>query len=169
MSGANVMQGSQSVVQTDSPPQAQAQIPPAIDSPQHAAQDKPTADGQPSKAGMDRQQPGVSVTQKQMQDSGYGAAFAQIMEGIPDHIKNHPSTQTAEPEPALESGAPQPEPGLAVSDAASSSEVGAAVAAAMHKVTEQQQHQAVGLDAGQAYPEHVAQVQHPCASACCLC
>ena len=106
-----------------------------------------------------------SVTHKQMQDSGYADAFAKIMEGIPDHIKKHPSTQSAESDSAPPGGKPQAQPESVLTDDARSSEVGAAVAAAMDKVAgQQQQQQAASLDGGAAYPEHVAQVGHQFAS-----
>ena len=128
---------------------------------EHITHLKPSADGQ----AVDTQQAPAtnSVTHKQMQDSGYADAFAKIMEGIPDHIKQHPSTKAADSHsdsvPQSDRSRSQAESVLA--DDAHSSKVGAAVAAAMDKVAEQQQQQqAVSLDGGAAYPEHVAQVPH---------
>ena len=138
-----------------SPAQATHHSPPA--SHKQTTHPKPGADGQAADA---QQVPATnSVTHKQMQDSGYADAFAKIMEGIPDHIKQHPSTQAADSasDSLPQSDSPQPESVL--TDDAHSSKVGAAVAAAMDKVAEQQQEQqAVSLDGGAAYPQHVPQV-----------
>lgn len=102
------------------------------------------------------------VTEKQMKESGYGDAFAKILESIPDHIKN------SGPQEAQLVDSPTQGP---ASDSASSSESAdgtdsssnedrarEALAAAAGHLEEQQQHQALSLDAGQAYPEHTAQV-----------
>ena len=102
------------------------------------------------------------VTEKQMKESGYGDAFAKILESIPAHIKN------SGPQEAQLVDSPTQDH---ASDSASSSESAdgndsssnedrarEALAAAAGRLEEQQQHQALTLDAGQAYPEHTAQV-----------
>ena len=126
---------------------------------------KPGTDGQ---AGNIQQAPATnSVTHKQMQDSGYADAFAKIMEGIPDHIKQHPSAKASDSKSVPRNDKSHSQPESVLADDAHSSEVGAAVAAAMGKVAEQQQQQqAVSLDGGAAYPEHVAQVPHSCCNFC---
>lgn len=128
-------------------------------------QDHETVSGKgPSHAQAERHPPAasneqLSVTHKQMQDSGYADAFAKIMEGIPDHVKQHPSAKRADLDSAPQSDRSHSQPESVLTDEAHSSEVGAAVAAAMDKVAEQQQQQqAASLDGGAAYPEHVAQV-----------
>ena len=114
------------------------------------------------------------VTHKQMQDSGYGEAFAKIMEGIPDHVKYHPSTQAAASGSEAESDSTDFRPDSPMMGHEHNSKVAAAVAAAIDKVAEQQRHHSVSLDDGQAYPEHVAQVPYHHASnlsllvACCI-
>lgn len=134
---------------------AEEHPPPA--SPQQVTQHKPSTHDQATVT----QQAAPTVTNKQMQDSGYGEAFARIMEGIPDHIKQHVSTETADSGPIASSDDSQAKPESVIADDARSSEVGAAVAAAMDKVAEQQQQpQAASLVGGAAYPDHVAQVCH---------
>lgn len=89
------------------------------------------------------------VTDQQMRDSGHAEAFAKILQDIPESIK---------------AGGPQgPDYTGALntkSDGDISSEEGVqqAVAAAVEHAQEQQQHQALSLDAGQAYPQNTAQV-----------
>ncbi len=97
----------------------------------------------------------------------YGGAFAKILDSIPENVKN------LDPQVAKSAGSHTPsEEGtsdsalsshLAYLDDASSSneQVLEAVAAAVERATEQQRHQAVSLDAGQAYPEYTAQVCQP--------
>ena len=77
------------------------------------------------------------------------------MDSIPDHVKNHPSTPTADAHPGQPGADPQDKAKSDVAD----SEGEAAIAAAMDGVAKQQKQEAVSLDAGQAYPEHTAQVQ----------
>ena len=135
--------------------QAQRHSPPAGN--EQLAHPKPSADGQ----AVDTQQASAtnSVTGKQMQDSGYADAFAAIMEGIPDHIKQHPSSKSADFDSLPQSHKSSSQPESVLTDDARSSEVGTAVAAAMDKVAEQQQQQqAATLDGGTAYPQHVPQV-----------
>ena len=132
-------------------PQTEEHTPPA--SHQHVTQPKPRTPDQVSGT----QQAAPTVTNKQMQDSGYGAAFARIVEGIPDHIKQHVSTDSGPSTPSDDS---RSQPESVVADDVRS-EVGAAVAAAMDKAAEQQQQpQAASLVGGAAYPDHVAQVCH---------
>lgn len=124
-------------------------------------QAKPSADssGQPTDT---QQVSGTNrVTHQQMQDSGFAGAFAEIMEAIPDHVKQHASTQSADSTSVPQSDRSQSQPVSGLTDDAHSSEVHTAVAAAMDKVAEQQQQQAVSLDGGAAYPEHAAQVGRP--------
>lgn len=136
-------------------PQAEEHTPPA--SHQQVPQPKPSTHDQATVT----QQAAPLVTNKQIQDSGYGEAFARIMEGIPDHIKQHVSTETADSGPSTPSDDSPSQPESVVADDAHSSEVGAAVAAAMDKVAEQQQQtQAASLGGSAAYPDHVAQVCH---------
>lgn len=145
-----ILQDHQPVSGKDSSPaQAQQHTPSATH--EQLIHLKPGAGGQAVKP---QQAPATnSVTDKQMQDSGYADAFAKIMEGIPDHIKHHPSAKAADSD-----SVPQNDKSV-LADDAHSSKVGAAVAAAMDKVADQQQQQqAVSLDGGAAYPEHVAQV-----------
>lgn len=138
-------------------PQAEEHTPPA--SHQQVTQPKPTTHDH----AIGTQQAAPTVTHKQMQDSGYGEAFARIMEGIPDHIKQHESTETADSGPLTSSDDSHSQPESVVADDARSSEVGAAVAAAMDEVAKQQQQQqaqAASLVGGAAYPDHVAKVCH---------
>lgn len=138
-----------------SPPQAEEHTPAA--SHQHVTEPNPSTHDQATET----QQAAPIVTNKQMQDSGYGEAFARIMEGIPDHMKQPVSTETADSGPITPSNDSHSQPESVVADDAHSSEVGAAVAAAMDKVAEQQQQpQAASLVGGAAYPDHVAQVCH---------
>lgn len=145
-----------------SPSQAEQHKP--SDSHEQVNQPKSSADDLGQAA--DRQVPPTGkVTHQQMQDSGYADAFAQIMEAIPDHVKQHASTQPADPKSVPQSDSAPSQPASVLAEGAYSSEVGAAVAAAMDQLAKQQeqQQQAVSLDVGAAYPEHAAQVGHYCA------
>ncbi|KAL3140050.1 hypothetical protein ABBQ38_004330 [Trebouxia sp. C0009 RCD-2024] len=140
-----------------SPSQAEQHKP--SDSHEQVNQPKSSADDLGQAA--DRQVPPTGkVTHQQMQDSGYADAFAQIMEAIPDHVKQHASTQPADPKSVPQSDSAPSQPASVLAEGAYSSEVGAAVAAAMDQLAKQQeqQQQAVSLDVGAAYPEHAAQV-----------
>jgi len=101
------------------------------------------------------------VTQKQMDESGHGGAFAKILASIPDNVRNSGPQET---ESADASGydASDTEAGLesVQQDQTSSNEEGLqeAVAAAVEQATEQQRLQSLSLDAGQAYPKNTAQV-----------
>ena len=142
-----------------SPPKAEQNKPPGRN--EQVIQPKSNADGPGQAADTQPVPPTGQVTHQQMQDSGYADAFAQIMEAIPDHVKQHASTQHADPTSAAQSDTPPSRPTSVLTDGAHSSEVGAAVAAAMDRVAKQQeQQQAVSLDGGAAYPEHAAQVGH---------
>jgi hypothetical protein len=101
------------------------------------------------------------VTQKQMDESGHGGAFAKILASIPDNVRNS-GPQETESGDASGYHASDTEAGHEVlqQDQISSDEEGLqeAVAAAVEQATEQQRLQTLSLDAGQAYPENTAQV-----------
>ncbi len=101
------------------------------------------------------------VTQKQMDESGHGGAFAKILASIPDDVRNS-GPQETESADAPGYDASGIEAGLESmqQDQTSSDEEGLqdAVAAAVEQATEQQRLQSLSLDAGQAYPENTAQV-----------
>ncbi|DBB06312.1 hypothetical protein WJX77_000762 [Trebouxia sp. C0004] len=101
------------------------------------------------------------VTQKQMDESGHGGAFAKILASIPDNVRNSGPQET---ETADASGydASDTDAGLESmqQDQGSSSEEGLqeAVPAAVEQATGQQRLLSLSLDAGQAYPENTAQI-----------
>lgn len=101
------------------------------------------------------------VTQKQMDESGRGSAFAKILASIPDNVRNS-GPQETESADACGDDASDIEAGLECTqqDQTSSNEEGLqeAVAAAVEQATEQQRLQSLSLDAGQAYPENTAQI-----------
>lgn len=101
------------------------------------------------------------VTQKQMDESGHGGAFAKILASIPDAVRNSGPQET---ESADASGydASDIKTGLESmqQDQTRSNEEGLqeAVVAAVEQATEQQRLRSLSLDAGQAYPESTAQI-----------
>ena len=109
-----------------------------------------------------RKEPASShVTKKQMDDTGHGPAFAKIMDSIPDQIRNrgpHETESADSPQDAAHDVESRSESGSSDQMSGREEEIQQAVADAVERATEQQQHQAVSLDAGQAYPEHTSQV-----------
>ena len=101
------------------------------------------------------------VTQKQMDESGRGGAFAKILASIPDNVRKA-GPQETEVADASGDDASDIEARLESTqqDQISSNEEGLqeAVAAAVEQATEQQRLQSLSLDAGQSYPENTAQV-----------
>jgi len=96
------------------------------------------------------------VTQKQMDESGHGGAFAKILASIPDNVRNS-GPQETESADASEIGAGVDS--MQQDQTSSNEEVlQEAVVAAVEQATEQQRLQSLSLDAGQAYPENTAQV-----------
>ena len=109
-----------------------------------------------------RKEPARShVTKKQMDDTGYGPAFAKIMDSIPDQVKNrgpHESESAGSSQDAAHGVESRSESGSKDQMSSQEEEIQQAVAAAVERATEQQEHRAFSLGAGQAYPEHTSQV-----------
>lgn len=101
------------------------------------------------------------VTQKQMDESGHGGAFAKILASIPDNVRNGDPQETASADASIHDASDMEAVLESMQqDQTSSKEEGLqeAVAAAVEQATEQQRLQTLSLDAGQAYPENTAQV-----------